>query len=125
MSKKKVLVVDDSKVTRHQVSLALTQAGFEVIEADDGVAGSDAIRAHRDLAMVICDVNMPHMDGLELVQKIKADPANANLPILMLSTDGKPALMKRAREAGARGWMVKPFKTQMLINTAEKLTAGA
>ncbi len=125
MRKKKVLVVDDSKSTRQQVSLALTQAGFEVVEADDGVAGSEAMRAHRDVGMVICDLNMPRMNGLELVETIKADPANADLPIIMLSTEGQPGLMKRARQAGAKGWLVKPFKAQMLVSTAEKLTAGA
>lgn len=123
MSKKKILVVDDSSAVRQQVSVALNQAGFEVVEAADGVEGAETIRADPDLAMVICDVNMPRMNGLEMVETVKADPEFGPLPIIMLTTEGQPSLIKRAKAAGAKGWIVKPFKAQMLVATAQKLTA--
>ena len=123
MSKKRILVVDDSSAVRQQVSLALGQAGFDVVEAADGVDGAETIRSDPDIRMVICDVNMPRMDGLEMVETVKAEPQFANLPIIMLTTEGQPSMIKRAKAAGAKGWIVKPFKAQMLVATAEKLTA--
>ena len=120
---KKILVVDDSRAVRQQVSMTLSQAGFEVLEAEDGEQGADVIRKDSDVAMVICDVNMPRMNGLEMVEAVKAEPAFAALPIVMLTTEGQPALMKRAKAAGAKGWIVKPFKAAMLVATAQKLTA--
>ena len=123
MSKKKILVVDDSAAVRQQVSMALGQAGFEVLEAVDGFEGAETIRMASDLALVICDVNMPRMDGLEMLERVKSEPSNAELPIVMLTTEGQPALIQRAKSAGAKGWIVKPFKAQMLVSTARKLTA--
>ena len=120
---KKVLVVDDSMTVRQQVGAVLSQAGFTVVEAGDGVDGADAISAQRDIAMVICDVNMPRMNGLDMVAKVKGDPANANLPIIMLTTEGNPALIKQAKSAGAKGWILKPFKAEQLLATVQKLTA--
>lgn len=123
MSKKKILVIDDSSAVRQQVSMALGQAGFEVLEAVDGLDGAETIRADRDLALVICDINMPGMNGLEMLERVKAEPENATLPIVMLTTEGQPSLIQRAKAAGAKGWIVKPFKAQMLVATAQKLTS--
>ena len=123
MSKKKILVVDDSSAVRQQVSVALGQAGFEVVEAADGVDGVETIRNDPGLSMVICDVNMPRMNGLEMVEAVQADGKFGHLPIIMLTTEGQPSMIKRAKAAGAKGWIVKPFKAQMLVATAEKLTA--
>lgn len=120
---KKVLVVDDSMTVRQQVGAVLTQAGFTVVEAGDGVEGAEAIAAQSDIAMVVCDVNMPRMNGLDMVAKVKGDPANANLPIIMLTTEGNPALIKQAKSAGAKGWILKPFKADQLLATVQKLTA--
>src|SRR5687768_7538191 len=108
MSKKKILIVDDSKPVRQQVANALVPAGFEIIEAEDGVAGADAIAA-QSLDLVICDVGMPRMNGLEMVEKVKADPTNQDLPIIMLTAVGTPAQVSRAKQLGAKGWIVKPF----------------
>lgn len=120
---KKVLVVDDSMTVRQQVSAVLTQAGFEVVEAQDGVEGAEAVAAQSDIAMVICDVNMPRMNGLDMVEKVKGDAAHANLPIVMLTTEGNPALIQQAKAAGAKGWILKPFKADQLLATVNKLTA--
>src|SRR5687767_3811616 len=108
MMKKKVLIVDDSSTVRQQVSEVLTQVGFEVLEAVDGQVGVEVIEKESALSVVICDVNMPRMNGIELVTSVKSRSKNAALPILMLTTDGEPALVRKAKEAGARGWMVKP-----------------
>ncbi len=120
---KKVLVVDDSMTVRQQVGAVLTQAGYDVVEASDGVEGVEAIAAHADLKMVICDVNMPRLNGLDMVEKVKAGGLNANLPIIMLTTEGSPALIQKAKGAGAKGWILKPFKPDQLLATVEKLTA--
>jgi len=119
---KRILVVDDSATMRQQVSQALLDAGFEVIEARDGHEGLEAIKKTDDLAMVICDVNMPHMDGIEMVTLAKQDAANADLPIVMLTTEGQPALIRKAKEAGASGWIVKPFNSERLVAVVRKLS---
>jgi len=121
--KKRVLVVDDSRSVRQQVASALTQVGFDVIEADDGQAGAETIERDRTIKVVICDVNMPRMNGLDMLAKVKSSPANAALAIVMLTTEGQPALMKRAKESGAKGWMVKPFNAAQLVALVEKLAA--
>jgi len=124
MANKKVLVVDDSATVRQQVALALAPAGFDVVEAVDGVQGLKMIEANSDLALVICDVNMPHKNGIDMLCEAKADGKNANLPVVMLTTEGQPALIKKAKEAGACGWIVKPFKADRLVAAAQKLTAA-
>jgi two-component system chemotaxis response regulator CheY len=119
---KTILIVDDSSTVRQQVSMALKQAGFTTAEATDGREGLAAIDANRAIDMVICDVNMPNMNGLEMIEKVKSKPENKSLPILMLTTEGQPSMIKRAKEAGAVGWMVKPFDANQLVQTAKHLT---
>ena len=120
---KKVMVVDDSAPVRQQVGLALKEAGFDVVEAVDGRDGVDKLAADPGIKMVICDVNMPKMNGLELLEKVRADARFATLPVLMLTTEGQPELIAKAKSLGARGWMVKPFKPEQLVAAAKKLTA--
>ncbi len=120
---KKILVVDDSVTVRQQVSSVLEQAGYAVAEAEDGQVGAEAIESSDDIAMVICDVNMPRMNGLEMVGRVKKDGARANLPIVMLTTEGNPQLISQAKDLGAKGWIVKPFKADHLLAAVQKLTA--
>jgi len=120
---KKVLVIDDSASVRQQVTHALIEAGFDVVEAVDGVDGVEKIDRNHDLAAVLCDVNMPRMNGLEVVEKVRQGGKNAHLPILMLTTEGNPTLIQRAKQAGAKGWIIKPFKTDLLVATVRKLAA--
>jgi two-component system chemotaxis response regulator CheY len=119
---KTILVVDDSGTVRQQVSMALKQAGFEIAEAADGQEGLAIIEASGNIDMVVCDVHMPKMNGLEMVEAVKRKPEYKALPILMLTTDGQPSLIKRAKDAGAVGWIVKPFNATQLVQTAKHLT---
>ena len=119
---KTILVVDDSGTVRQQVSMALKQAGFAIVEAADGEEALAAIDSNRAIDMVVCDVNMPNLNGLEMVEKIKSNPDHKALPILMLTTEGQPSMIKRAKEAGAVGWIVKPFDANQLVQTAKHLT---
>jgi two-component system, chemotaxis family, chemotaxis protein CheY len=119
---RRILIVDDSATIRQQVRMALTQAGFEVVEAVDGEDGIAKIRGDAALAAVICDINMPKKNGLELIEEIKGGGPGSNVPIVMLTTEGQPALVQRAKAAGAKGWIVKPFKPNLLVAALEKLT---
>lgn len=119
---KTILVVDDSGTVRQQVSIALKQAGFAILEAADGAQGLAAIESNRSIDMVVCDVNMPVLNGLEMVEQVKRNPEHKLLPILMLTTEGQPSLIKRAKAAGAVGWIVKPFDAKQLVQTAKHLT---
>ena len=119
--KKKILVVDDSPTVRQQVSSALKQVGFDVLEACDGLAGIEAIERDPQIAVVVCDVNMPRMNGLEMLKKVKSLPKNAALSIIMLTTEQSPGIRQQAKDAGAKGWMVKPFNATHLIGAIQKL----
>lgn len=118
---KKIMIVDDSRTIRQQVSFTLSKSGFEVLEAEDGLDGLNKLKANPDVAMVISDVNMPNMDGLQMVESIKTDAAINKIPVLMLTTEGAGELIARAKAAGAKGWIVKPFKPDQLIAAVSKL----
>jgi two-component system chemotaxis response regulator CheY len=118
---KKIIVVDDSRTVRLQIGSALKGAGYEVIEAADGNEGVAMIEAHADAAMVICDVNMPNLNGLEMLATVKQGGRHANLPVVMLTTEAQPALVEQAKRHGAKGWIVKPFKPESLVATVRKL----
>ncbi len=121
---KQVIVIDDSETVRRQVSLALSPAGYEVIEAGDGAEGAEQIQAHRSAAIAICDINMPRLSGLDLLDKVRAaDPAH--LPFIMLTTEGSPDLIERAVSLGAKGWIVKPFKPDLLLAAVRKIAGNA
>ena len=117
-----VLLVDDSEVVRRLAHGALRAAGFNVVEAFDGM---DALEKLRDpahvVSLIFCDVNMPRMSGIEFVEALAGSDL-AKPPVLMLTTEGHPELVKRAKNSGARGWMLKPFKPELLVAAAKKLT---
>ncbi len=115
----KVLVVDDSSTVRQQVRAALAAEGHETVDACDGVEGLEQVRDTPDIRVVICDVNMPRMNGIEMLEALHT--AGGKVPVLMLTTEGQPSLIKKAREFGARGWMVKPFKPELLLLAVNKL----
>ena len=116
---KKILVIDDSETIRQQVKQALAATGYEIIEAVDGIDGLEKLRAVADLDMALCDVNMPRMNGLDMIAEVQR--TGPKIPILMLTTEGQPSLIRRARESGAKGWIVKPFKPELLVAAVTKL----
>ena len=116
---KKILVIDDSETIRQQVKQALAATGYEIIEAVDGIDGLEKLRAVTDLDIALCDVNMPRMNGLDMIAEVQR--SGPKIPILMLTTEGQPSLIRRARESGAKGWIVKPFKPELLVAAVTKL----
>ena len=120
---KRILVVDDSATVRQQVGMTLTQAGYAVTEAGDGVEGLAALEKG-GISMVICDVNMPRMSGLDMLENIKRDPKLSAIPVVMLTTEGHPSLVDRAKKAGAKGWIVKPFKAELMVSAVGKLVGA-
>ena len=119
---KKILVIDDSESIRQQVRQALGPAGYDVMEAVDGQDGLEKLRAGSDINVALCDVNMPRMTGIEVVER--AHTEGLTTPIIMLTSEGQPSLVMRARESGARGWIVKPFKVDQLLAAMNKITAA-
>lgn len=124
MQRKKILIVDDARIVRQQVGAALKDAGFDIIEAEDGQTAVTVVGKTPDLAMVVCDINMPGMSGLEFLEALKGTGRINSLPVVMLTTEVNTSLVTRAKAAGAKGWMVKPFNASALIVTAKKLTGA-
>jgi two-component system chemotaxis response regulator CheY len=120
-----VMIVDDSQTVRQAVGLVLTGAGFDVIEGFDGLDAMEKLRGTPDVALVFCDVNMPRMNGLELLETMRQDPAVAGTPVVMLTSEGQASLVARAKDAGAKGWIVKPFKPEFLLAAVKKLARAA
>jgi two-component system chemotaxis response regulator CheY len=118
---KKILVVDDSSNVRQLVATTLSLDGYEVVEAADGREGLSRIQQKQDFGLVISDISMPNMNGLEMLARIKADAKNAGLPVIMLTTEGEPGLIQQARLAGAKAWIIKPFKTELFLATVRKI----
>jgi two-component system chemotaxis response regulator CheY len=119
----KILIVDDSPSMREHVKSALVPAGFEVVEAADGLDALDVIRTHLDIELVILDLNMPRMDGLSLLDAMRN--AGRSIKTVMLTTEAQTTLIERGKRAGAKGWLVKPFKHEHLVAVARRLTVGA
>ncbi|HEY2899577.1 MAG TPA: response regulator [Polyangia bacterium] len=121
---KRVLVIDDSGSIRALVRDALVPAGYDVLEACDGVDGLEKIRADAaDLALVLCDLNMPRMGGMELIAACQAQ--GCETPFLILTSDGQPSVIRRARDVGVKGWIVKPIKPDLLRFAVDKILNGA
>jgi len=117
---KTVLAVDDSASIRQMVSFTLKSAGYDVVEAVDGMDGLEKAKA-RGVNLVLTDQNMPRMDGLTLIKSLRAMPQYAATPILMLTTESSDAMKSQGRAAGATGWLVKPFDPQKLIEVVRKV----
>lgn len=116
---KKVLVVDDSGTIRREVTKVLADAGFDVCEAADGVEGIEVLDRENP-GLVLCDVNMPRMNGIAMLQEVKRTGKHPSTPVLMLTTEGQPRLIREAKEAGAKGWIVKPFSPVQLVAAVTK-----
>lgn len=117
---KLVLTVDDSKTIRDMVSFTLKNAGFDVIEAEDGVKALEVVSGKQP-DLIITDLNMPNMDGLTLIEKLRAIPSFKTTPILMLTTEQGDDKKSQGRSVGATGWIVKPFDPDKLIQVVGKV----
>lgn len=117
---KRILIVDDSETIRNTVSATLEGAGFNVAQAVDGFDGL-AQMAASECSLVILDVNMPRLGGLEMLEKVQADPKLSAIPVVMLTTEAHFTLIERAKKLGAKGWMIKPVKPENLIAVARKI----
>lgn len=115
-----ILAVDDSRSMRQMVTFTLTQAGHTVTEADNGETALKAARAGR-FDLVLSDVNMPVMDGIELIRELRKLPGYRFTPILMLTTESAAHKKSDGKAAGATGWIVKPFNPDQLISVIGKV----
>ncbi len=115
-----ILAVDDSASMRQMVSFTLKSAGYEVIEAVDGVDALDKAKV-QTVDVVVTDVNMPNKDGIALIRDLRALPAYKFKPILMLTTESGPEKKQQGKQAGATGWIVKPFNPDQLLKTIKKV----
>ena len=115
---RKVLTVDDSATIRMALSNVLEGAGYDVVEAVDGV---DALRMTEKTSfdMVVTDLNMPNMDGVELIRKLRRQPGNRFTPIIMLTTESIAEKKQAGKAAGASGWIVKPFRPDQLLSVTK------
>lgn len=117
---KKVMVVDDSPSLREVVGIALKSAGYEVSEAENGQDALAKLGQGR-VNLVICDVNMPVMDGIEFLKQVKKRPEYRFVPVLMLTTESRESRKEEGQLAGARAWVVKPFRPEQILNAVSRL----
>ena len=117
---KTIMVIDDSASLRQVVGIALKSAGYEVIEACDGMDALSKLNGKK-INLVVCDVNMPNMDGITFVKEIKQLPNYKFTPVIMLTTESQEGKKKEGQAAGAKAWVVKPFKPEVLLGAVAKL----
>ena len=117
----KILVVDDSSTVRDEVAGFLRKNGLDVDTAVDGKDGLAKLRSNPGVKLVVSDVNMPNMDGLTMVEKIRSELANTAVNVVMLTTESSPAMKERGKAAGVKGWIVKPFNGPAVLASFRKL----
>ena len=117
---KTVLVVDDSAAIRKALEISLKREGYQVREASDGMEALEALKGD-PVHLVICDVNMPRMDGLTFVKTLRSDPDRKFLPVMMLTTENQKEKMEEGKAMGVRAWLVKPFEASALLSAVSRL----
>lgn len=120
---KKVLVVDDSRTIRPQVKFSLEKAAspYTVVLAEDGQDGLDKLNENQDVGLIVCDVNMPRMGGIEFLGELGKTGQYDQIPVIILTTEGDPDLIEKAKTLGAKAWVKKPFKPPALVSAVSKL----
>jgi len=116
---KTVMTVDDSASVRQMVAFTLKNAGYAVIEAVDGKDALGKLKGQVD--MILTDLNMPNMDGITLIKSVRAQAAYKFIPIVMLTTESQAGRKQEGKDAGATGWIVKPFKPEQLLAVVQKV----
>lgn len=117
---KTVMIIDDSASIRLVVSIALKKAGYDVLEAEDGEDALNKLTGQK-VHLIVCDVNMPNMDGISFLKAVKQNQSYKFTPIIMLTTESQERKKREGRAAGAKAWVVKPFKPDRMIAAIEKL----
>ena len=117
---KAILAVDDSASIRQMVCFALKSAGYDVTEAVDGQDGLEKAKA-KTYSLILTDQNMPRMNGITLIQNLRAMPQYKSIPTLMLTTESTDAMKAQGKAAGATGWLVKPFDPTKLLDVVKKV----
>ena len=110
----RILIVDDSNIIRTHCRIVLQKAGYEVIEAWDAAQARSALK-QQEIAFVLCDLNIPGMSGLELIEAMRAHPKFVNTPAAIFTAENNPELIKRAKNAGVTHWLRKPYKAEELL----------
>ena len=119
---KTVLTVDDSRTMREMLKMALSSAGYSVLQAEDGVHGLEVL-AGSNPDVIITDINMPRMDGFGFITEVRGEGRHRAIPILVLTTESDAEKKNRARSAGATGWIVKPFDPVKLVDAVRRVAA--
>ena len=119
---KTILTVDDSTTMRAMLMLALSEAGFKVVQAVDGVHGLEVLGAETP-DVIITDINMPRLDGFGFIEGVRKHERHRAVPVLVLTTESDDAKKERARRAGATGWIVKPFNAEKLVTAIRRVAA--
>ena len=119
---KTILTVDDSRTIRDMLAVTLTSAGYEVVQAEDGVEALERLQELKPAA-IVTDINMPRMDGFALIGEVRRNADHRATPILVLTTESEPDRKARAKEAGATGWIVKPFNPEKLLDALRRVGA--
>jgi two-component system chemotaxis response regulator CheY len=117
---KTIMAIDDSASIRQVVGITLKKAGYDVIEACDGQDALSKLSGQK-IHLMICDVNMPNMDGITFLKTVRQNPSYKFTPIIMLTTESQEAKKQEGKAAGARAWVVKPFKPEQMVAAIEKL----
>ena len=120
MAKKLIMIIDDSPSLREVVSISLKTAGYEIMEATDGKDALSKLNG-RKVHLMICDVNMPVMDGISFVKEVKKLPNHRFVPIIMLTTESRESRKVEGQLAGAKAWVVKPFRPEQMLDAVAKL----
>jgi two-component system chemotaxis response regulator CheY len=117
---KTIMTVDDSAGIRQMVSFTLRQSGYQVIEAVDGKDALSKLNG-ASIHMLLTDLNMPNMDGIELIRRVRTNSSHRFIPIVMLTTESQAEKKREGKAAGATGWIVKPFKPDQLLAVVKKV----
>jgi two-component system, chemotaxis family, chemotaxis protein CheY len=116
----RIMTVDDSASMRQMVSITLKGAGYDVVEATDGRDALEKMEKH-SIHMLITDINMPNLDGIGLVRKVRSHAVYRFIPIILLTTESQGSRKQEGKTAGATGWIVKPFKPDQLLGVVKKV----
>lgn len=122
MDPKKILIIDDSKLIHKMFEVMLRS--HRLVHAEDGIDGIRRLAEHADVELIVLDINMPRMDGLEFLREVKKDEALSTIPVVVVSTEGKDEDTERAMELGASAYVTKPFQSESILEIVSRLTTN-